>query len=178
MKSKLSTQYSLLLFCLLVTACSGTSFSVPTSTPSPTRPLPPTGTLSPTNTVTPTDTPRPTNTTLPPTLTSTPDLPQGTPVSEWQGIPIMPDAIAGDGGETFYKFITKVSQDEVRDYYIETMPKYGWAYEETIPGEPGKYITILPNDKGGFFIYLGGPFDFLYVYEENGYTHVEILYTP
>jgi hypothetical protein len=178
MQRKLLSILFLAFLSLLVTACGGSLFAPPTPTPTsiPIPTLTPTDTPSPTST--PTNTPFPTKTPVPPTLTATPDLPQGTPVSEWQGIPIMPGAISGDGDEFFYEFITNASQDEVRDYYIKTMPEYGWKYEQTMPDGPGKYIFILPNDKGGYIIYLGSPFDFMYVYEEGGFTHVEILYTP
>jgi hypothetical protein len=176
MQRKLHSILVIIILSFLVTACGRNLFAPPTLMPTPT--LTPTNTPLPTNTVTPTNTPLPTKTPIPPTLTATPDLPQGTPVSEWQGIPIMPGAIAGDGDEGFYRFITKASQDEVRDYYIKTMPKYWWKYWQTHPDEPGKNIYVLPNDKGGYIIYLGGPFDFMYVYEEGDFTHVRILYTP
>lgn len=147
-----------------------TATSTPTLTPTPTE----------TSTPTPSETPTraPTKTAIPPTLTPTLDLPVGTPVAVWQGIPIMPGAIAGEGGEVVYEYITNATQEEVRDYYIETMPLYGWQYLDHFPDGPGKFITILPNDKGGFIIYLGSPFDIIYLYEENGLTFVTIIYNP
>jgi hypothetical protein len=176
MQRKTLITLPLALLSLLMTACSGNLFAAPTLTPTATPTFTPT--LTPTNTTTPTYTPLPTDTPIPPTFTPTPDLPKGKPVAVWQGIPIMPNAIAGEGTDKAFKFITAASVDEVMAYYVATMPKYGWKYEQTMPDGPGKYIFILPRDQGGYIIELGGPFDLMIVYEENGLTRVNIYYTP
>jgi hypothetical protein len=113
----------LLLCLLLITACSGT----PT-------PLPPTETPIPslTPTATETSTPQPTTTSTP---TSTPAAaagdwkiadPVGEPLSEWKGIPIMPQAIAGEEGDSTYFYMLDESPLDVYRYYLEVMSDWGW----------------------------------------------------
>ncbi len=79
----------------------------------------------------------------------------------------MPGAIAGEEiiPDRVYYFITKATQEEVRDYYLQTFPQYGWDFD-----------LILPNDEGGYIMYRDCCFDFLYIYESDGLTHVQIWY--
>jgi hypothetical protein len=70
-----------------------------------------------------------TNTPFP--ASKTPDVvgtivPQGQPASEWQGIPIMPQAIAGEGDEESYVFTIKAMPQQVQDYYQVELGKLGW----------------------------------------------------
>ena len=119
-------RFTFLILCLLfMIACGGTPTAPPaTATPAPS--------LTPTATMT--LTPQPTST---PTLTatSTPAQaadewplaePVGDPLSEWHGIPIMPEAIAGeDSGKTYFYSVDEHPYDVYR-YYLEQMPKWGW----------------------------------------------------
>ena len=64
-------------------------------------------------------------------LTQTPDvvtglLPEGQPASEWNGIPIMPGAIAGEGDEESYVFTIKATPQQVADYYQAELATLGW----------------------------------------------------
>src|SRR5664279_796206 len=106
----------IIIFSVLVialTSC-GAFAPKPTQTPVPTATSLPTLTATSEPTGTPTPTEEPTNTAVPPTKTpipvtetpSSPDLPMpsGKPVSNWEGFPVMPDAIAGDGDSTGYSF--------------------------------------------------------------------------
>lgn len=53
-------------------------------------------------------------------------VPEGQPASEWNGIPIMPDAIAGDGDQESYVFTVKATPQQVREYYELELGKLGW----------------------------------------------------
>ena len=71
-----------------------------------------------------------------PTMTSlpspqTPDvvsslIPDGPSVSEWNGIPIMPGTIAGEGDEESYVFTIKATPQQVADYYQAELATLGW----------------------------------------------------
>jgi hypothetical protein len=71
-----------------------------------------------------------------PTMTSlpspkTPDavsslMPEGQSVSEWNVIPIMPGAIAGEGDEESYVFTIKATPQQVADYYQTELAPLGW----------------------------------------------------
>jgi hypothetical protein len=66
-----------------------------------------------------------------PAPTQTPDvvtglLPEGQPDSEWNGIPIMPGAIAGEGDEESYVFTIKATPQQVADYYQAELVPLGW----------------------------------------------------
>ena len=159
------------LFSFLHTATpTATSTPTPTLTPTSTATSTPTLTATPTatHTATPTASPtrRPTNTPRTPTLTPTTSLPSGTPMPLWCNVPIPREAIAAESVETcrWYSFITTLDQDAVLDYYLLYLPYYDWDVD-----------WISPNDNGGYIIYREGIFDFIYIYEDGGYTHVDIF---
>ena len=88
-----------------------------------------TPTAIPTSTFTAVPTLAPTNTSH--QLTETPDavealLPEGQPASEWNGIPIMPNAIAGEGDAESYIFTVKATPQQVQDFYQTELRKLGW----------------------------------------------------
>jgi hypothetical protein len=110
--------------CILLAACA-------TIAPQPTETTLPSATLLPTET----QTSAPTDTVVPATAvqaSETPDIfaelnPMSTPAKEWNGVPIMPGALAGDGGETSYYFTTKSTADDIHAFYDEALPKVGYA---------------------------------------------------
>jgi hypothetical protein len=105
-------------------------------------------------------------------------LPIDPPIAAWKIIPIMPNAIAGEETISNYRYITKASSEEVKDYYIKTLQEYGWLNKQAKPAASfNKYISVLPNEKNGYIIYLGNTFDFIYIYTENELTHVDIILT-
>jgi hypothetical protein len=46
--------------------------------------------------------------------------------AEWQGIPIMPGAIAGEGDEDGYVFTIQATPQQVQEYYQLELGKLGW----------------------------------------------------
>ena len=67
----------------------------------------------------------PTMTALAPTEVSNP-TPEGKPAAEWNGIPIMPGAITGEGDEEAYVFTIQASSQQVQDYYLLELAALGW----------------------------------------------------
>lgn len=120
----MKTRIEFVILCLLLmAACSGT----PTPFPLTQTPIP-----SLTPTATETFTPQPTATRTP---TSTPAAteeewqltdPVGEPLPKWKGIPIMPQAIAGEEGDSTYFYMLDESPPDVYNYYLEEMPDLGW----------------------------------------------------
>lgn len=125
-----------------------------TSSPTPTYTHTPTSTPTWTPTLTatpkPSNTPQPTKTPAPPT--STPNalgfvLPSGKPVTEWNSIPIMPNAVAGeeskDGGKASYAFTIKGDIATVQSYYTKELSKKGWTTLTVGAGPTGNVIAIF-----------------------------------
>ena len=84
------------------------------------------------------------------TLEALPDIgemfnPQGTPVTEWNGIPIMPQATAGQefADANTYSFKVVATTQEVKDYYDTQLPGLGWSSMLSLPVE----------DEGGVLTY-------------------------
>ena len=120
-----------LVVCLLVlilTACS--SLAQPTATPVPTLTL----TAVPTRTATST----PTRTPLP--STETPAV-----ASAWEGIPIMPDAVTGDGDEEGYVFTIQATPQQIQEYYELELGKLGWTSSVQEPGDGSLILTFTNN---------------------------------
>jgi hypothetical protein len=99
---------------------------------------------------------------------SAPDLPMptGKPVANWEGIPVMPIAIAGDGDSQGYSFTIMASPDEVQAFYENAMPKLGWnilavgkGKTETVmliftKGSSTASVSILPQADNLLYILL------------------------
>lgn len=64
------------------------------------------------------------------TLVPSPLPPSQTPAgqfdAEWQGIPIMPGAMAGEGDEEGYVFTIRATSQQVQEYYQLELGKLGW----------------------------------------------------
>lgn len=138
----------LLALSLFVASCS-TFAPAPTATPTSTATLIPTDTPVPTATSTSTPTPKP-------TLTATLDvvkslLPSGTPVSEWNGVPIMPGAIAGEVGAEGYTFSIQADTETIQEFYERELARRGFALFVTGKGAE-KNIKLLMFMKGSEII--------------------------
>jgi hypothetical protein len=75
-------------------------------------------------------------------MTNMPDIgnildPQGAPVQEWKGIPIMPQATAGQEfpESNMYSFRAKATPQEVQDFYKEKLTALGWSQPFDIPDQ-------------------------------------------
>jgi hypothetical protein len=145
------------------TACSFVS-PKPTQTPIPTHTPEPTATSTPL----PTPTQSPTDTPIPPTEASSDSaLPNPTdkPLSEWEGIPVMPNAIAGKEGEGIYYYTILADSNEIRLFYESELRNAGWNLFAV--GEGGsKGSILLFFQKGDSTLLIGA------VPTENGIQQV------
>jgi hypothetical protein len=72
--------------------------------------------------------------------------PQGTPVSEWNGIPIMPQATAGqEFNATTYSFKATATATEAQDFYNAQLTSLGWTQLFSMPG--GAEAAVLSFEK-------------------------------
>lgn len=78
--------------------------------------------------------------------------PQGTPLSEWQGVPIMPQATAGqeftDTGS--YSFKVDASVKEAQDFYNAQLVNLGWSSSFSMPGNAN--VAVLAFQKDNSFL--------------------------
>ena len=99
--------------------------------------------------------------------TSLPDVgqmfnPQGTPVKEWNKIPVMADAKAGqEFSSTSYSFTTPSDAKAIGDFYTSSMKELGWSsmFGSQVSDQGGLMlfqkdkslltVTIAPSSNGG-----------------------------
>jgi hypothetical protein len=73
--------------------------------------------------------------------------PQGEPVSEWNGIPVMPEAITGqEFGSSMYSFKVDGALKDVQDFYDARMKDLGWDQPFNMPIEGGSGIMVFQKD--------------------------------
>jgi hypothetical protein len=92
-----------------------------------------------------------------PTMTSLPSLPtpdavsslmpDGQSASEWNGIPIMPGAIAGEGDEESYVFTIKATPQQVADYYQAELATLGWQPFGTDNKDASLMLLFMDKDS-------------------------------
>jgi hypothetical protein len=75
--------------------------------------------------------------------------PQGTPVSEWNGIPIMSQATAGqEFTDTHtYSFKANATVKEVEDFYNAKLPDLGWSAFFSMPGSESGAVLVFNKDS-------------------------------
>ena len=100
---------------------------------------------------------------LAPTLealaSSMPDIgnlfdPQGTPVQEWRGIPIMPQATAGQefSENNSYSFRAGVTAEDVQNFYNEKLTALGWTQPFSFPVEAEGGILSFQKDGSNLLV--------------------------
>lgn len=80
--------------------------------------------------------------------------PVGVPLLEWKGIPVMPQAIAGqeylDGS---YSYTVNASMEDVQDFYIQELAPQGWQSPDG--GFQGKGVASAGIfEKDGYMIII------------------------
>jgi hypothetical protein len=93
--------------------------------------------------------------------------PQGTPLQEWKGIPIMPQATAGqefnENNTAVYSFRAGVTTQDVQDFYKQKMTDLGWeSFNMPSGGEGGfmafqkdnSFLTIVITSSEGSVVVL------------------------
>lgn len=72
------------------------------------------------------------------------------PAAEWNGLPIMPQAIAADTltGENSdgYLYSVAATPAEVQDFYVTQLPQRGWLFLGTGDGPSGATLMIFQKD--------------------------------
>lgn len=73
-------------------------------------------------------------------------MPTGKPAVEWNGLPIMPQAIAGDEGEGSYYFTVEETVEEVETFYENEMQLSGWNLLGVGEGENGALVMVFQKE--------------------------------
>ena len=78
--------------------------------------------------------------------------PEGTPVSEWRGVPVMPQATAGQefAESNTYSFKVDATVKEAQDYYTAELAKLGWTSSFSMPGN--ETVAVLTFQKENQFL--------------------------
>ena len=77
-------------------------------------------------------------------------LPSGTPMAEWEGIPIMPGAISGEMGKDGYQFTTQAALDEIVGFYETELSNLGFELELNVDENAGYAVLNFHNgDRTG-----------------------------
>jgi hypothetical protein len=135
----------ILLFSFTISSCS------PSLLPTATE-IPPTETAIPTNTPQPTQKPTETPTLIP-------------ALSNWNGIPIIPDAIAGKEEMGDYQFTSKSSAKIIRTYYEQEMIKLGWVLRtDMVPPNNPDFCFSKDNTFAFFLIQTEGNNSVVYIH--------------
>jgi hypothetical protein len=72
-------------------------------------------------------------------------LPSGTPVAEWNGIPIMPGAISGEATTDAYQFTTQAPVDEIISFYQTALSNLGFDLELNADETAGYTVLTFRN---------------------------------
>lgn len=80
--------------------------------------------------------------------------PQGAPVQEWRGIPIMPQASAGQefSENNSYSFKFTGTTKEVQDFYNQQLTALGWSQPFSFPVEAEGGILTFQKDNSTLLI--------------------------
>ena len=95
-------------------------------------------------------------TTLESAATSLPDFeefnyfnPQGVPLTDWKGIPIMAQATAGqEFNDETYSFKVSATAQDVQDYYNSELVNLGWSSAFNFSTGDGGAIMTFSKDSG------------------------------
>jgi hypothetical protein len=74
-------------------------------------------------------------------------LPSGTPLAEWEGIPIMPGALGGETTNDGYQFTTQADLDEITAFYETELSNLGFELELTVDENAG-YVILAFQKEG------------------------------
>jgi hypothetical protein len=95
--------------------------------------------------------------------------PQGAPAQDWKGVPVMPQATAGqeftENGANIYSFKASATAQEVQDFYKDKMTALGWSQSLSMPGgseggfmafqKDSSFLTIvITSSEGGVVVLL------------------------
>ena len=94
--------------------------------------------------------------------------PTGTPVDEWNGIPVMPEATVGEEfGESTYSYTVPATATDIQAFYNQKMEDLGWSSP----------FGFQASEEGGIMIFQNGS-DFVtitIVPDQDGSNSVDVL---
>ena len=74
--------------------------------------------------------------------------PTGTPVDQWNGIPIMPQATVGEEfSESTYSYTVPASATDVGTFYTQEMENLGWTPSFSLPVTDEGGILLFQNES-------------------------------
>jgi hypothetical protein len=74
--------------------------------------------------------------------------PTGTPVDQWNGIPVMPQATVGEEfGESTYSYTVPASATDVQAFYTQKMEELGWTSSFSFPVSDEGGILLFQKDS-------------------------------
>ena len=74
--------------------------------------------------------------------------PTGTPVDQWNGIPVMPQATVGEEfGENTYTYTVPVPATDVQSFYTQKMVELGWTSSFSFPVSEDGGILLFQKDS-------------------------------
>ena len=73
-------------------------------------------------------------------------IPVGHPAADWRGIPIMPQATAGEEGSGSYYYIVEAEPAAVQAFYESEMANLGWSLLGVGEGETGALLLIFQQE--------------------------------
>lgn len=66
---------------------------------------------------------------------------------EWQGVPVMPGAISGEGDASGYQFVIQAGDDDIQAYYEAEMKKLGWSLFAVGEGETKNLLLLFQRES-------------------------------
>jgi len=75
--------------------------------------------------------------------------PTGAPVSEWKGIPVMPQATAGqeDTNSSTYTYKADATVKDAQDFYTTQLQNLGWKSSLNLPGDANGSLQVFQKDN-------------------------------
>ena len=73
---------------------------------------------------------------------------QGEPLTEWNGVPVMPQASSGQEQDAYsYTFKYEGAVKEAQDFYNDQMGKLGWSPMISMPGDENGAMLVFQKDS-------------------------------
>ena len=79
-------------------------------------------------------------------------VPSGTPDTQWNEIPIMPGALAGEGDASGYRFTIKAERDAIETYYKSELEKLDWQVFASGESPGGSFLMFFAGPKGSLSV--------------------------
>lgn len=91
--------------------------------------------------------------------------PQGTPVQEWRGVPIMPQAVAGQefSESDTYSFRVNATAQGVQEFYNQQLGTLGWTQPFEVPLEAEGGLLMFQKEDSNLMILIAPSEDALVV---------------